>query len=180
MSKKPEAPQPEPQNKPEERFRVLLATVGSKSQDFNGLLSLQVLESTYLEADPKVSEVQIRAVAAALAGIKPADELEAMLGVQMIACHDAAMRCFKLAKLPDRTFEGLSEFLHQGSKLSRRHGAEARANHPRCRTAAADCTAENHPALPKVIEMHSGTAAIRQRPSLGDVRFRCCSATLVG
>src|ERR1035438_8538240 len=41
-------------------------------------------------------------VTAALHGIGPADELEGMLAVQMVATHNMAMECLKRAALPNQ------------------------------------------------------------------------------
>jgi hypothetical protein len=55
--------------------------------------------------------------AALLAGIKPRDELESMLAVQMIAVHNAAMHTAKLAILTDQTFEGKRTNMNYTAKL---------------------------------------------------------------
>src|SRR4051794_34613795 len=59
------------------------------------------------------------AAVAGLAGIGPRDELEGMLGAQLIAAHSAAMECYRRAMIPDQTFEGHRESLAQANKLSR-------------------------------------------------------------
>jgi hypothetical protein len=56
---------------------------------------------------------------AALAAIKPADELESMLAAQIVACHNAAMECYRRAMIGEQTFEGRRESLNQANKLSR-------------------------------------------------------------
>jgi hypothetical protein len=119
MSKKIAAPEPELQNKSKESDRLLRAMGGSESRDWSLMLGEQALGSVCLETDPERRDAQTRAVVAALVGIKPADELEAMLCVQMIACHSAAMQSFGLAASPGQTFEGVREFLTQANKLSR-------------------------------------------------------------
>src|SRR4051794_41635303 len=57
--------------------------------------------------------------AAALAGIRPKDEVEGMLAAQMVAAHSATMECYRRAMLKDQTFEGRKESLSQANKLSR-------------------------------------------------------------
>jgi hypothetical protein len=57
------------------------------------------------------------AAAAALVGIQPKGELEGMLAAQLIACHNAAMECYRRAmnsQLPARDYH-----LNQANKLSR-------------------------------------------------------------
>ena len=59
------------------------------------------------------------AAAAALAGIKPKDEVEGMLAAQMVAAHSATMECYRRAMNREQTFEGRRENLNQANKLSR-------------------------------------------------------------
>lgn len=46
------------------------------------------------------------AVAAAMTGLAPRNELEGLLAAQMTACHNAAMECLRRACVKDQTFEG--------------------------------------------------------------------------
>jgi len=55
--------------------------------------------------------------AALLAGIRPRDELESMLAVQMVAVHNAAMHTAKLAILTGQTFEGKRTNMNYAAKL---------------------------------------------------------------
>ena len=55
----------------------------------------------------------------ALIGIRPKDELEAMIAAQLLAAHNATMECYRRAMIPEQTFEGRSENLNQANKLSR-------------------------------------------------------------
>src|SRR3954469_5260950 len=64
---------------------------GSDSDDFNNILSTQVLSSLWLDSDPETRNRQIQAALAALMGIRPSDEIEGMLAAQMVATHNAAM-----------------------------------------------------------------------------------------
>ena len=52
-------------------------------------------------------------------GLKPQDEAEAMLIAQMIGCHNAAMECFRRAKISEQPFAGRQQNLSFASKLSR-------------------------------------------------------------
>jgi len=47
----------------------------------------------------------LRTAVAALIGIGPKDELEAMMAAQLIAAHNAAMECYRRAMIGDQTFE---------------------------------------------------------------------------
>jgi hypothetical protein len=51
--------------------------------------------------------------------VQPRDELEGMLGAQMIATHNAAMECFRRAMLKEQSFEGRRQNLEFAGKLVR-------------------------------------------------------------
>src|SRR5262245_28604747 len=64
---------------------------GSDSDDFNQTLANQTIATLWTaNSDEEQRNRQYLAVAAALIGAKPHDELEGMLIGQMIAVHDAA------------------------------------------------------------------------------------------
>src|SRR3954453_2201655 len=93
---------------------------GSASDDFNTILANQVTNALWLaRADEDERQKRMSAAVAGLAGIAPRDELEGMLGAQLIAAHSAAMECYRRAMIPDQTFEGHRESLTQANKLSR-------------------------------------------------------------
>jgi hypothetical protein len=58
-----------------------------------------------------------------MVGAKPRDELEGMLIAQLIACHNAAMECYRRAMLAEQSFEARRENLNQANKLSRTYAA---------------------------------------------------------
>ena len=93
---------------------------GSASDAFNTVLANQVTNALWLaRADEDERQKLLSAAAAALVGIGPKDELEGMLGAQLIAAHSAALECYRRAMIPDQTFEGRRESLTQANKLSR-------------------------------------------------------------
>lgn len=69
----------------------LKALGGSCSDDFNTIVSCQVLNALRLESGTEAQQRQFAAVGAALFGIKPANEIEGMLAAQIVATHNAAM-----------------------------------------------------------------------------------------
>ncbi len=73
----------------------------------------------WLPADTssKVCRDKMQAAMAALAGIKPQDEIEGMLGVQMVATHTAALECLRRAMLPEQSFEARQANLKHADKL---------------------------------------------------------------
>ena len=76
----------------------LKALGGSFSDDFNTVVSFQVMNALWLEGDAEARQKQYAAAGAALIGIKPADEIEGMLAAQMVATHNAAMKLLQRLK----------------------------------------------------------------------------------
>jgi hypothetical protein len=98
----------------------LKALGGSVSDAFNNLVVNQALQALWLaKPDTEARDRQYQAAVAALAGIRPSDEIEGMLAAQMVATHSAAMECYRRAMIPDQTFEGRQENLNQANKLTR-------------------------------------------------------------
>jgi len=113
MSRK-KAPEPEVlvHNKP---------IAGSMSDDWNNLIANQTARTLwhFESTDPETRKQERFASISALAGIAPRDECEGMIAAQMVACHHAAMECYRRAMIREQTFEGRSENLNQANKLSR-------------------------------------------------------------
>jgi len=63
----------------------------------------------------------------AMAGIAPRDEVEGMLAAQMVACHSAAMDCYRRAMLPEQTSEGRKMNLNFATKLTRTYALHMEA-----------------------------------------------------
>src|SRR5205085_1598417 len=74
-------------------------------------------------SDKESCDQQYSATVAALIGIGPRDELEAMIAAQLLAAHNATMKCYRRAMLFEQTFEGRRENLSQANKLSRTYAA---------------------------------------------------------
>jgi hypothetical protein len=70
-------------------------------------------------SSPQERDKQLSATVAALIGIAPKDELEGMIGAQLVAAHNAAMECYRRAMIGEQSFEGRKENLTQANKLSR-------------------------------------------------------------
>jgi hypothetical protein len=98
---------------------TLKALGGSCDDSFNKVLANQVVNTLWQDTDPEGRQSQFRAALAVLIGIKPTDEIEGMLGAQMLATHSAAMECFRRSMIRDQTFEGRHEALNQANKLTR-------------------------------------------------------------
>lgn len=97
---------------------------GSQSDDWNNALANQAVQTLWVKnSKPEDLDRQLNAVVAALIGIAPQDELEAMLAAQLIGAHNAAMECYRRAMIAEQTFEGRRESLSQANKLSRTYAA---------------------------------------------------------
>jgi hypothetical protein len=98
---------------------------GSKSDDWNLQIANQAVSSGWYGSNPVADRTkkQRNAILASLVGIQPADELEGMLAGQLVACHNAAMECYRRAMIPEQSFEGRRENLNQGNKLSRTYAS---------------------------------------------------------
>lgn len=93
---------------------------GSRGDTWNDTLVDQACRSLWhAHSDPDTYDKQLDGVLAALEGIAPRNEMEAMAAAQMIAAHNAAMECLRRAMLSEQTFEGRRENLNQANKLSR-------------------------------------------------------------
>jgi hypothetical protein len=101
---------------------------GSMSDDWNSILANQTCNSLWLRhSDEEDRDRQLGAAVAALIGIGPKDEMEGMIAAQLVACHNAAMECYRRSMLPEQTFEGRQENLNQANKLSRTYATQLEA-----------------------------------------------------
>src|ERR1700716_1077150 len=106
-----------------EELRLALQSIsGSDDVDFCITLVTQVVNALWRPDSAELTQ-QVRAMHAAMMGMKPRDALEGMLIGQLIASHNAAMECYRRAMIGDQTFEGRRENLNQANKLSRTYAA---------------------------------------------------------
>jgi hypothetical protein len=97
---------------------------GSDDDDFSVILAHQVFVALGQESsDSDERTLREGAAFAAMMGMKPRDEHEGMLIGQLIACHNAAMECYRRAMIEGQTFEARRENLNQANKLSRTYAA---------------------------------------------------------
>lgn len=107
---------------PEEPEDRLKQVAGSRHASFNQLVIGQLIACSGLSrAEAEEYERGVNALASGVSGIKPADEVEGMLAVQMVGVHMAAMRAlskgqYKEASTLSRTYLMLLEGLdkHRG------------------------------------------------------------------
>ena len=97
---------------------------GSFSDAFNGQLARQTTNALYLKpSNDDDRRAKAEAALAALVSLTPQNELEGMLGAQLIACHNAAMECFRQAAHPAQHPQMRSENLAHAGRLSRAYAA---------------------------------------------------------
>ena len=98
---------------------------GSSIEEFNMLIARQTSAALCLSlTDDEDRRIKTAAAAlGALASIAPRSELEGMLGAQMVACHNAAMECFRRAAHPATPEAARAENLAHAARLSRSYAA---------------------------------------------------------
>jgi hypothetical protein len=105
---------------PDDRKGRLRSIGGSQSDHWNNMLANQAAQALWLNnSSEEERDTRLSATIAAMMGIAPKDELEGMMGAQLIAGHNAAMECYRRAMIGEQTFEGRRENLNQANKLSR-------------------------------------------------------------
>jgi hypothetical protein len=118
-------PEPEVVEMPGKREGTLKAIGGSMSDEWNSNLANETIRTLWFfkNSDAESVKEQQRAAVHALLGIAPRDECEGMIAAQLVACHHAAMECYRRAMIRDQTFEGRTENLNQANKLSRTYAS---------------------------------------------------------
>jgi hypothetical protein len=107
-------------NDPKDHKGELKAIGGSQSDHWNQTIANQAVRTLWTaHSDAKTLDSQHSATVSALVGIGPKDEMEGMIGAQLLAAHNASMECYRRAMIPEQTFEGRRENLSQANKLSR-------------------------------------------------------------
>ena len=105
-----------------EQRSALRSISGSDDHDFALNLVGQVVAARS-PGDSNPDERLTGAILAAMHELKPRDPIEGMAIGQAIACHNAAMECYRRAMLSEQTFPGWRESLNQANKLSRTFAA---------------------------------------------------------
>jgi len=98
---------------------------GSKSGFVACYAANQVLGTVWRSSkeDPDTKEIRDSATLHRVSDIAARDAIEAMLAVQMVATHEAALECFRRAALTEQTFAGRELGLKYGDKLVRSFAA---------------------------------------------------------
>jgi hypothetical protein len=77
----------------------------------------QVLRAIWMPEKQEEQEKWFVAAVALMETVRPQDGIESMLGVQMVATHNAALECFRRAMLPQQSSEGRDQNLKHAAKL---------------------------------------------------------------
>jgi len=83
---------------------------GINHYGYSNMLVNQVANASYyqqLNGDDKREMAD--ALVVALVNFEPKDVIEGQLAAQMMACHNAAMDCYRRNMIPDQTFIGRQE-----------------------------------------------------------------------
>jgi hypothetical protein len=101
---------------------------GSRFDEQNTEILNQAVNALWLDNSRPENKIRKQqACLEAMAGIGPQDEIEGMLAAQMIACHSAAMECFRRAMIKEQPFEGRQQNLNFANKLSRTYALHMEA-----------------------------------------------------
>src|SRR4051812_30614950 len=116
--KKPE-PEPPLRETVREHWFDKLELGGAKDGHVACYAANQVLGTVWRGRNENADTKQIRdtATLCRLSSIGPCDVVEAMLGAQLIAVHEAAMEAFRRAALAEQTFAGREMGLKYGEGL---------------------------------------------------------------
>src|SRR3954470_6554507 len=101
---------------------------GTTSTDLAERLMMQIVTATHIQPPgTPVSAETLNAALAAVTGIAPQDEAEAMLAAQMVSVHWLAMTMLKRAALDQPSFEIYDSIVNQATKLLRTYTAQLEA-----------------------------------------------------
>jgi hypothetical protein len=106
--------------------------LGTADPDLSSYLLGQIAETFRgtVSSDGRDNESLVTATNLAMAilnGIKPQDEIEAMLAVQMIGVHNMAMATLARGMIKDQTFAGRQANADQATKMLRTYVAQMEA-----------------------------------------------------
>jgi hypothetical protein len=101
---------------------------GATSTDLAERLMMQIITATHLQSSgTPVSAETLNAALAAVTGIAPRDEAEAMLAAQMVSVHWLAMTMLQRAALDQPSFEIYDSIVNRATKLLRTYTAQLEA-----------------------------------------------------
>jgi len=96
---------------------ALMESLGTLDGLLVNFLLSQASSSIFFDVYSRADKCNL--VLAMLHGIRPRDEVEGMLAVQMVGVHNLAMEFVRRAMLKDQTFEGINMAVARADKLMR-------------------------------------------------------------
>ncbi len=98
---------------------TLEEATGTDQPHLQQILINQVCHTLWIpeSLDDDERSARFKSAISLLQGIKPADETEGMLAVQMVATHHAAMECLRRAMIVEQTLAGRDQNLKHAEKL---------------------------------------------------------------
>ena len=116
-------------------------------------LSQLLVQAMKVAPQNPVFEDRCKDALTVLSGIKPKNELEAMLSIQMVGTHNLAMEFMRRASLDDQSPIGINENVFRATKFSRTFVAQLEALN-RCRNGGRQKVTVEH------VHVHQGGQAI--------------------
>lgn len=97
---------------------------GSLFEPFNAMIARQALAGSWgtVESDDD-RQTKASVALVALRSVAPRNELEGMMAAQLVACHNAAMECFRRAALAEQGPQVRDANLAHAGRLSRAYAA---------------------------------------------------------
>lgn len=102
-----------------ERRASAKALGGSDVHLFNRDIIESVLSARRMQSGEDDALLRHYSAVAALSGIAPQDEIEGMLAAQLVATHNGAMECLRLAIISGQLLPAIDQALNQANKLCR-------------------------------------------------------------
>jgi hypothetical protein len=99
-----------------EGLQALIRTFGTHELDLFTHFMRQLINSTPGLDSPAI---KLNHTVPILHGLRPRDELEAMLAIQMVGIHNCLMECLRQAMHPDQVDPGVEANIHRSTALAK-------------------------------------------------------------
>ena len=110
-----------------EERQALNRSFGTNEDRFSRLVLGQLVNAVHPDPSRPVDDDILNAAIAAVHGIQPRDELEAMLAAQMFTAHHLSMRASQLAMNVKQNSKGTDRFLNHAAKFMRVFASQVEA-----------------------------------------------------
>ncbi len=102
-----------------------LKSMGTIDEDMAKMLTAQLVNS--IRHGQEANKEFINGTITMYRGIEPQDNVECMLASQMVACHNMAMECARIAMRADQSSQGIDTYINHVTKLTRTFVAQVDA-----------------------------------------------------